>query len=200
MFVVKNKYFNKTSRTKIILSWKSMGMSGEILKPLNNSTLFPKLEYPYPDMVVKFNGSCLVKEDKFNFDKKVLKIYIFYEIDNNSNNFYPKLKNCLFGSKNVTKESSDFNEQILSGYGLGFYTDYVFRYSPGVFAYNAIIFGVDNPENRNVLAIGKGNVKINNKMAGVKTSNKNNISAPAAKIVLSLHYNKKNSYIYMVIK
>ena len=196
--MAKNKYFNKTSGTKNILSWKSMGMSDEIPKPLNNSTLFPKLEYPYPDMVVKFNGSCLVKEDKFTFDQKVLNVHIVYELDNNSNTFHPKLKNCLFGSVKVTKESSDFNGQILSGYGLGFYTDSLFTYSPGVFAYSAIIFGVDSPENNKVLAIGKGNIKINNKTVGVKASYKNNISAPAAKIILSLHYNKKQ--IPMVIK
>ena len=43
-------------------------------------------------MVVKFNGSCLVKEDKFTFDKKLLNIYIVYELDRNSNTFYQKLK------------------------------------------------------------------------------------------------------------
>ena len=68
VFVVKNKYFNKTTGTKNILSWKSMGMSDEIFKPLNNSTLFPRLEYSSPNMVVRCNGSCLVKEDKFTFN------------------------------------------------------------------------------------------------------------------------------------
>ena len=43
-------------------------------------------------MVVKFNGKCLVKEDKFTFDKKLLNIYIVYELDRNSNTFYQKLK------------------------------------------------------------------------------------------------------------
>ena len=79
-------------------------MSDEILKPLNNSTLFPTLEYPYSNMMVKFNGSCLVKEDKFSFDKKVLNTYIVYELERNSNTFHPKLKNCLFGSVKVTKK------------------------------------------------------------------------------------------------
>ena len=52
-------------------------MSDEIFKPLNNSTLFPRLEYSSSNMVVRSNGSCLVKEDKFNFDKKVLKYTLF---------------------------------------------------------------------------------------------------------------------------
>ena len=68
-----------------------MGISDEILKPLNNSILFPKLEYPYPHMKVKFSASCLLKEDKFTFNKKVLSIYIVYDSDSNSNSFHPRL-------------------------------------------------------------------------------------------------------------
>ena len=46
------------------------------------------------------------------------------------------------------------------------------------------------------MAIGKGNVRINNKTVGVKASYKNNICAPTAKIIPSLHYNGKNSHIF----
>ena len=109
--VVKNRYFNKTSGTENILSWKSMGMSDEILKPLF-ANLFTKLEYPYPKMVVKFNGVCLVKGNKFTFDKKVLDIYIVYELDRNSNTYHPKQKNCFFGSVKVTRKNNDFNFKI----------------------------------------------------------------------------------------
>ena len=107
--VVKNRYFNKTSGTENILSWKSMGMSDEILKPLF-ANLFTKLEYPYPKMVVKFNGVCFVKGNKFTFDKKVLDIV--YELDRNSNTYHPKQKNCLFGSVKVTRKKNDFNFKI----------------------------------------------------------------------------------------
>ena len=96
----------------------------------------------------------------------------------------------------MTKKSNYFNFQTLSGYGIGFYTDYVFTYSPGIFAYNAIIFGVDSLENNNVLAIGKGNVKINNKTVGIKAPYIINISATARKIMLRVHYNKESSYIF----
>ena len=170
-------------------------MSDEILKSLFTN-LFTKLEYPYPKMVVKFNGSCLIKQNKFTFDKKVLNIYIVYELDRNSNNSYPKLINCFFGSVKVTRKNNDFNFQTLSGYGIGFYTAYVFTYSPRDFAYHSIVFGVDSQENNNEWAIRKGNVKINNKTVGVKASYKNNISAAASKIILSLHYNKENSFIF----
>ena len=95
-------------------------------------------------MQVCFNGSCLVKENKSVPNEKVLNIYIVYHLDNTSNTFHPRLKNCSFGSLKVTKKSSDFNGQDLSGYGSAFYTDYVFPHSDGNFGYNAITFGVGN--------------------------------------------------------
>ena len=99
-----NKYLNKISNTESILSWKSMGVSDDVLKPLNNSTLVPKLVHPYYNMLVRFNGSCLVKENISASNEKVLGIYIVYHLDNTSNTFHPRLKNGLFGSVKVTKK------------------------------------------------------------------------------------------------
>ena len=188
VFVPMNKYLNKISNTESILSWKSMGVSDDVLKPLNNSTLVPKLVHRYSNMQVSFNGSCHVKENKSTSKEKVLNIYIVYHLDNTSNTFHPSLKNCLFGSVKVTKKSSDFNGQELSGYGIAFYTDYVFTYSKSTFGYNAIVFNVDSQEDNNV--------KFNNKTINVKAPYKTNISTTGTKIVLSLHYNKQNSYIF----
>ena len=48
-----------------------------------------------------------------------------------------------------------------------------------------------------MLALGKGNVKFNNKTINVTPPyNKTNISTTKTKIVLSLHHNKQNSYIF----
>ena len=93
-------------------------------------------------------------------NERALNIYIVYHLNNTSHNFHPKLKNGLFGSVNITKRHSGFNGQGLRGNRLCFYTDYVFTYPSQGFAYNAIIFGTDSPENDNMLAIGKGNVKL----------------------------------------
>ena len=38
VLVPMNKYLNKISNTESILSWKYMGVSDDVLKPLNNST------------------------------------------------------------------------------------------------------------------------------------------------------------------
>ena len=133
-----NKYLNNINNTESILSWKSMGVSDDVLKPLNNSTLVPKLAQPYSNMQVSFNGSCLVKENKSVSNEKLLNVYTVYHLGNTSNTFHPRLKNCLFGSVKVTKKNSNFDGQDLSGYGIAFYTDYVFTYSKGNFRYNAI--------------------------------------------------------------
>ena len=93
---------------------------------------------------------------------------------------------------NITKKHSDFNGQGLSGHGICSYTDNVFTTSSGSYAYNTIVFGADSPENDDMLAIGKGNVKFNNKTINVSASyGKTNISKVKYRVVLRLHYNEK---------
>ena len=75
-----NKYLNKINNTESILSWKSMGVSDDVLKPLNNSTLVPKLVQPYSNMQVSFNASCLVKENKSVSNEKLLNVYTVYHL------------------------------------------------------------------------------------------------------------------------
>ena len=67
-------------------------------------------------MFVKFNESCLIKQNKFTFNKKILNIY---DLDSNLNNFNPILENCLFGAIKITK-NSDIDKYKYGGYGFGF--------------------------------------------------------------------------------
>ena len=83
---------------------------------------------------------------------------------------------------------------MYNGYGLTFCSKNVFKHSDGSFGNNAIIFGVNGPEN--VLVLGKGSVKINNKTVNATKMYETNISAAKVKRVLCLHYNKQNSYIF----
>ena len=95
------------------------------------------------------------------------------------------------------KKNSDFNGQGLSGYGICFYTDYVFTYTKGNFGYNTIIFGSDSPKNNNMLTIGKRNIKFNNKTINVSAFyGRTNISKVKDRVVLNLHYYGKNSHIF----
>ena len=46
-------------------------MSDEVVKPpITNNSLAPKLEYVGEKIFVKFDGSCLIKQDEFTFNKK----------------------------------------------------------------------------------------------------------------------------------
>ena len=96
-----NRYFEKIGNTKKISSWKSKRLSDEVLKPpINNNSLAPKLEYAGEKMFVKFDGSCLIKQDEFTFNKKAVNIYIAYDTT---------LENFLFGAIKITK-NSDMNK------------------------------------------------------------------------------------------
>ena len=102
-----NKYFNKIGKTKSISSWISKGLSDEVIKPptINNNSLVPILEYIDKRMFVKFDGSCLIKQNNFTFNRETGNVYIVYDLDSDLNNFDPTLENCLFGAINLTKNN-----------------------------------------------------------------------------------------------
>ena len=110
--------------------------------PIKNYCLAPKLAYISEKMFVKFDGSCLVKQDEFTFNKKTVNIYIVYDLNSNLNNFDPTLENCLFGGIKITK-NSDMNKYKYSGYGIGFDSKGTFSHPTGSFSNNAIIFGAE---------------------------------------------------------
>ena len=68
----------------------------------------------------EFNGSCL-KQDKITVNhKKVVHIYIVYEINKSINiSDYSKLENCLFGAVRLTG-NAEIHKYKYSGYGIGF--------------------------------------------------------------------------------
>ena len=67
-----NKYFKKIGKTKSVSSWKSKGLSDEVFKPtINNNSPAPKLEYVSEKLYE--DGSCLIKQDEFTFNKKNIK-------------------------------------------------------------------------------------------------------------------------------
>ena len=65
-----------------MLSWQSKGLSNETIKPptTSDNSLNPKLSYYGTKIRVQFSGSRL-KPSKFTFNhKKVVSIYIVYEL------------------------------------------------------------------------------------------------------------------------
>ena len=89
------KYFKTITNTDYISSWKSKGLSGESIKPptTSNRSLTPALSYYDYNIRVKVTGSCL-KQSKITYThKKVVNIYIVYElIAPSSHSNDPKLK------------------------------------------------------------------------------------------------------------
>ena len=119
------KYFKLNSVVGVIdrvLSWQSKGISNESIKPptTSNNSLNPRLSYNDTKIKVQFTGSCL-KQPNFTFThKKVVNIYIVYELRASSSHINdPTLKNCLFGAVTLTK-NADIDKYRYSGYGIGF--------------------------------------------------------------------------------
>ena len=94
-------------------------------------------------MRVQFTTSCL-KQPNFTFThKKVVNIYIVYEL--RASSFHasdPTLKNCLFGAVTLTK-NADIEKYKYLGYGIGFDRRGRFSFQGGGFGQNVIIFGVN---------------------------------------------------------
>ena len=76
------RYFKKIRDTDHISELKSKGFSDKIIKPHASSinSLAPSLIYIGTKTRVKFDGSCL-KQDKVKFThKRIVNIYIVYDI------------------------------------------------------------------------------------------------------------------------
>ena len=87
--------------TAYISSWKSKGLSDEIIKPPSTSynILSPVADYYGSKIRLKFTGNCL-KQDKITYTHKaIVNIYIVYELGAfGSHVDDPALKKSLFGA------------------------------------------------------------------------------------------------------
>ena len=125
VFLPMGKYFKLNSivgNIDCVLSWQSKAISNESIKPpaTSNNSLNPRLSYNDTKIKVQFTGSCL-KQPKFTFThKKVVNIYIVYELAASSlHTSDPIIKNCLFGAVTLTK-NADIEKYKYCGYGFGF--------------------------------------------------------------------------------
>ena len=108
-------YFEIIPATNIILSWKSMGLSDETIKPLKPHTVLdPELSYVVNKTRVKFNGGCLTQNKIIFYHKNIVNIYIVYElILHNPDSNCPTLENCLFGTIKLTRVLTLISTHIL---------------------------------------------------------------------------------------
>ena len=151
------RYFKTITNTNYILSWKSKGLSDESIKSptTSNNNLNPELSHYDSDIRVKFTGSCL-KQQKITYaHKKVVNIYIVYELALSTSQIDdPTLKNCLSGAVTLTK-NADVDTYRYSGYGIGFDRKGSFSFPGGGYGENVVIFGADMNSSRHVDNKGK---------------------------------------------
>ena len=128
-----------------MLSWRSKGISNESIKPptTSNNSLSSKLSYYGTKIRVQFTGNCL-KQPKFTFThKKLVNIYIVYELSASTSHISdPTIKNCLFGTVTLIK-NADIEKYRYSGYGTGFDRRSSFLFPSGGFGQNVLIFGAE---------------------------------------------------------
>ena len=203
------KYFKLNSVvgvTDYVLSWKSKGLSNESIKPptTSNNSLNPRLSYNDTKINVQFTGSCL-KQPKFRFTrKKVVNIYIVYELGaSSSHTSDPTIKNRLFGAVTLTK-NADIEKYKYSGYGIGFDRRSSFSSPSGGFGQNVLIFGADmsssihiNNKKKDILVLGRGPMQGLESTLTAEKIYSINFTVTKKKLCLSLHYNGANSYLFV---
>ena len=137
----------------------------ESIKPptTSDNSLNPRLGYYGTKLRVQFTRSCLRQPICTFTRKKVVNIYIVYELGAYSSHFDdPTLKNCLFGAATLTK-TADIQKQKYSDYGTGFDRRSHVSFPSGGFGQNVIIYGADMSSSshidnkiKHILALGRG--------------------------------------------
>ena len=146
-------YQNGNILMKVI---QSKGISNESIKPptTSDNTLNPKLSYYGTKTRIQFTGSCLKQPNVTFTHKKVVNIYIIYELRAPSSNFSdPTIKNFLFVT--LTK-NRDIDKYRYSGYRIGFDKRGRFSFPGGGFGQNVIIVGADMSSSIHIDNKGKG--------------------------------------------
>ena len=168
VFLTMGKYFKLNSVVGVIdrvLSWQSKGLSNKSIKPptTSDNSLTPELNYYGTKIKIKFTGSCLKQLDHIFTHKKVVNIYIVYELAaSSSHDGDPTIKNCLFGPVTLTK-NADIDKYKYSVYGIEFDRRPSFSFPSGGFAQNVLIFGADmstsihiDNKKKDILVLGRG--------------------------------------------
>ena len=153
---------------------------------------------------LKFTGSCLKQSSHILTHKKVVNIYIVYELGaSTSHTNDPTIKNCLFGAVTLTK-NDDIEKYKYSGYGIGFDRRSNFSFPSGGFGQNVLIFDADmstsihiHNKKKDILVLGRepmqglGSTLTAEKMYSI------NFTVTKEKFCLSLRYNGANSYLFV---
>ena len=210
VFLPMGKYFKLNSVVGVIdrvLSWRSKGMSNESIKPptTSNNSLNPRLSYNDTKIKVQFTGSCL-KQPKFTFThKKVVNIYIVYDLGaSSSHSSDPARKNSLFGAVTLTK-NAEIEKYNYSGCSIGFDRRAIFLFPSGGFGQNVLIFGADmsssihiDNKKKDILVVGREPTQGLESTLTAEKMYSINFTVTKKTFCLSLHYNGPNSYLFVI--
>ena len=207
VFLPINKYFKLNSvvnAADYVSSCQSKGLSNESIKPptTTNNSLTPELNYYGTKKRVKVTRSCLKQSSHILTHKKIVNIYIVYELAaSSSHDSDPTIKNCLFGG--VTFDA-DIEKYKYSGYGIGFDRRSSFSFIGGGFGQNVVIFGADmstsihiDNKGKNILVLGRGPKQGLESTLTAEKIYSINFTVTKKKFCLSLHYNGANSYLFV---
>ena len=209
VFLPMRKYFKLNlvvNTADYVLSWQSKGISNESTKTptTTNNSLTPELNYYGTKTRVKFTRSCLKQSSHILTHKKVVNIYIVYELAASSSHYSdPTIKNCLFGAVTLTK-NADIEKYKYSGYGIGFERRSSFSFTGGGFAENVLIFGADmstsihiDNKGKDILVLGRGPTQGLESTLTAEKMYSINFTVTTNKFCLSLHYSGANSYSFV---
>ena len=201
---------------KKILKWKSTGIFNYSDYYSMNGIKDTKKELPilkndekmYVYLQVSHfqqNNVLASNNDHLN-NNNVIDIYIVYKLDpiasTRDNTF--TVQNALFGAMEITK-NADTSKYNCKGYGISFDEGGVFSEGSVNNGRNVIIFGVhensvihSNNKTNNIYIMGKGYVQgINDTTLYADKIYSQNFTQPSKKFVLSLHYNRNDSYLFV---
>ena len=208
VFLPMGKYFKLNSVVGVIdrvLPWQSKGLSNESIKPptTSNNSLNPRLSYNDTKIRVQFTRSCLKQSDHIFTHKKVVNIYIVYELGaSSSHDSDPTIKSCLFGAVALTK-NADIEKYEYSRYGIGFDRRSSFSFTGDGFGQNVLIFGADmstsihtDNKKKEILLLGRGPTQGLESTLTAEKMSSIDFTVTRKKFCLSLHYNGGNSYLF----
>ena len=195
-----------------INTWKSTGIlsssSDDMITVKNSNGDLPKLglaDYYY----VNLSGNRFQqnKTNVFNiYNNVVTSIYCVYKLDpiSSSRDSTFTVQNALFGSMQITK-NADTSKYKFEGCGICFDEGGTFGIGNITNGRNVLIFGVHesssthaNNKANNILVMGDGFVQgINDMTLYAEKIYSQNFTQPNKKFVLSLHYNRNDSYLFI---
>ena len=171
VFSPMRKYFKLNSvagTVDYVLSWQSKGLFHESIKPptTSDNSLTPELNFYGTKTKIKFTRNCLKQSSHIVTRKKVVNVYIVYELAaSSSHDSDPTIKNCLFGEVTLTK-NPDIEKYKYSGYGTGYDRRSSFSFPSGGFGQNVLIFGADmststhiDNKKKDILVLGRGSTQ-----------------------------------------